>query len=185
MLLYLRDVVRLGDCDATLHIAPEASIASWLRSETAEYVSVDLDSPIADVHADITCLPFDDSSFDVIVCAHVLEHVTDDRLAIAELVRVLRSDGTMFVQVPMRPIATTLEDEAVTSPRDRQRVFGQWDHVRICGQDYGERLAQAGLEVRLVDPVALLDETSRRRFVLTTGEPIQVCTKASAVAASS
>ncbi|MEX2422179.1 MAG: methyltransferase domain-containing protein [Actinomycetota bacterium] len=179
ILLYLRDVKAVGSSSRSiLHVAPEPALGRWLSSiESAEYVSVDLDSPLADVHADITQLPFAADSFDLIVCAHVLEHVQEDRRAIGELFRVLRPSGTAIVQVPIHPVAATVEDVSVSAPGERQRVFGQWDHVRICGPEYGNRLEAAGFEVELVDYVERLDPETRRVFGLRPGEPFHVSTK--------
>jgi SAM-dependent methyltransferase len=177
VLLYLRDVLKVkSTAEAILHVAPEPAMSRWLSSRpAAEYVSVDLESPLADVHADLTDLPFGDDSFDLIVCSHVLEHIPEDRRAIAELHRVLQPGGTAIVQVPIHPIETTIEDVSVTSPAERQRVFGQWDHVRVCGRDYWERLRAAGFELEIEDYVERLDADTRRAFGLRTGEPFYVC----------
>lgn len=45
-------------------------------------------------------LPFDEASFDAVVCLDVLEHVPDERLVLAEIARVLRPGGTLVVSVP-------------------------------------------------------------------------------------
>ena len=101
-----------------------------------------------------------------------------DRAAIAELFRVLRPAGTALVQVPIHPVPTTVEDISVTAPAERQQVFGQWDHVRVCGADYGESLEAAGFDVASIDYVDRLDEDTRRVFGLRTGEPFFLCAKA-------
>jgi len=107
----------------------------------------DLDGEI--IRADITALTFPDQYFDVMLCSHVLEHVADDRAAIAEMHRVLRRDGWAVVQVPLDPsLAMTLEDERIPSPEEREKVFGQRDHLRLYGQDFIERLKQGGFVVR-------------------------------------
>ena len=180
ILLYLRDALGVRATGLSiLHVAPEPALGTWLSSiESAEYVSVDLESPLALVHADLEQLPFESESFDLIVCAHVLEHVQRDRAAIAELFRVLRPAGTALVQVPIHPVPTTVEDISVTAPAERQQVFGQWDHVRVCGADYGERLEAAGFDVASIDYVDRLDADTRRVFGLRTGEPFFLCTKA-------
>ena len=50
--------------------------------------------------ADATKLPFRDSSFDVVICSEVLEHIPGNREAIAELVRVLKQGKDLVVSVP-------------------------------------------------------------------------------------
>jgi SAM-dependent methyltransferase len=145
--------------------------------EGLRYVTLDIDSPLATVQGDVTALPFDDESFDLILCLHVLEHVLDDRAAMRELFRVLEPGGKAVIQVPPSDLAETFEDDSVVDPAARERVFGQWDHVRICGTDYGTRLEEAGFRVTEVDHVADLDAASRARFGLRTGEPFYLCDK--------
>jgi SAM-dependent methyltransferase len=162
-----------------LHVAPN-SVGMRRVMESmpfGRYVALDLDSPLADVHADVTDLPFEDDSFDLIVCLHVLEHVQDDRKALAEFHRVLRPGGKAMLQVPPSDLAVTFEDPSADTPAERQRLFGQFDHVRICGADYGERMAEAGFEVTLEDYVERLPELDRQRYGLYVGEPFYLCVK--------
>jgi len=135
---------------AMLHVAPEYALLRRLqRVEGLRYLSGDLDSALADVELDLLNLPFEPENFDWLICNHVLEHVGDDRRALAEIHRVLKPGGWAILMCPVdRRRATTLEDPAVTSPRERHRVFGQADHVRLYGRDYADRLAGAGFSVR-------------------------------------
>jgi SAM-dependent methyltransferase len=178
LLLYLR---REGLADSgghVLHVAPERALQRWFRSlEAVQYTSADLESPLAAVHADITALPFREETFDLVLCSHVLEHVPDDRAAMRELHRVVRPGGTVVIQVPPSHLAETLEDASVTAPAERERLFGQYDHVRICGADYGQRLEQTGFAVEAVDYVAQLDPATQADHGLRTGEPFYVCVR--------
>jgi ubiquinone/menaquinone biosynthesis C-methylase UbiE len=98
---------------------------------------------------DVTQICFADDSFDAILCIHVLEHVQQDRQALHELHRVLKPGGWGLLDVPMDDTRqATLEDPRITSPLDRERHFGQHDHVRAYGLDYYDRVAQAGFRVR-------------------------------------
>jgi hypothetical protein len=113
-----------------LHFAPETEFATKFRGISGiAYMSVDLDSPHAMAHMDITALTIGDSSVDAIYCSHVLEHVADDRTAMRELFRVLKPGGWAAVQVPIG-IGPTHEDLSITDRRERTRLFGQHDHVR-------------------------------------------------------
>ncbi len=59
-------------------------------------------------------LPFESETFDAVVMTEVLEHMTDDRRALAEAVRVLKPDGRLIVTVPNRgPLAWLDGDNVV------------------------------------------------------------------------
>lgn len=180
--LYLRDVLRVAETGGDiLHVGPAPSVSRWLASfPEVRYVSVDLNSPLADVKADITDLPFPDDSHDLVVCLHVLEHVPDDRQAIRELFRVLRPGGKAVIQVPPSPFDETLEDPTVTDPAERERRYGQYDHVRLCGSDYLERLEEAGFDVTREDYAERFDLASRALYEIHAGEPFYVCVKPAA-----
>ncbi len=132
-----------------LHIAPEQPFYKrFKKMENLEYITADLESPIADVKMDIQKMPFDDASFDVVICNHVLEHVDDDHQAMREVYRVLKKGGWAILQVPIDYNREhTYEDPNITSPEEREKHFGQYDHRRVHGKDYGKRLAEAGFEV--------------------------------------
>lgn len=132
-----------------LHIAPEQEfLRRFKKMKNLNYVSADLFSPIVDVKADIMDLPFENESFDVIFCNHVLEHIIDDRKAMSELYRVLKPKGWAILQVPIKTsLEKTYEDFSITDPKERQKHFGQYDHVRWYGMDYFERLREVGFKV--------------------------------------
>jgi SAM-dependent methyltransferase len=52
------------------------------------------------VRGDAYRLPFPDGAFDVVIASEILEHIPDDRAAIAEAVRVVRPGGRLAVTVP-------------------------------------------------------------------------------------
>lgn len=162
-----------------LHVAPEKILQDIFRGlPNLDYVSADIASPLAMIKMDITDIPFDDNVFDVIICSHVLEHIPDDRKAMRELRRVLKSDGWSILQVPIDlNRAETYEDPTITDPAERQRLFGQDDHVRWYGRDYLARLKEAGFRV-YIDTFAremTLDEVCR--FCIITTEDIYQCHK--------
>ena len=131
-----------------LHIAPEQEfLRKFKKMKNLDYTSADLFSPIVDVKADILDLPFEDESFDVIFCNHVLEHIEDDRKAMSELYRVMKKGGWGILQVPMKnSLEKTYEDFTITDPKERQKHFGQYDHVRWYGMDYFDRLKSVGFD---------------------------------------
>lgn len=131
-----------------LHIAPEQEfLRKFKLMRNLDYISADLYSPIVDVKADILELPFADESFDIVFCNHVLEHIEDDKKAMSELYRVMKPGGWGIFQVPMRnSLEKTYEDFTIKDPKERQKHFGQYDHVRWYGMDYFDRLRNAGFE---------------------------------------
>jgi hypothetical protein len=62
--------------------------------------------------------------------------------------------------------ATTFEDDSITDPKERSRIFGQYDHRRIYGRDYADRLREAGFEVEEVDYVKSFSKEEQERFAL-------------------
>jgi predicted SAM-dependent methyltransferase len=181
MRLYLeRKTNLLVDRLRVLHFAPERIFEEWLRAlPNLDYVSTDLKRERADVKADITDLPFGDDSFDVILCSHVLEHVVDDRQAMRELYRVLRPGGWALVLVPIDfSRSETFEDSTIVAPRDRERLFGQDDHVRVYGRDFAGRLEEAGFTVCVEDYTRELGESETRRYGVRRRQPdLHLCLK--------
>ncbi len=150
MWLYLQnETLFFTDQYKVLHIAPEQEfLRRFKKMKNLDYTSADLFSPIVDVKADLLDLPFADDSYDVIFCNHVLEHIVDDRKAMSELYRVLKPGGWGIFQVPIKSsLAQTYEDFSITDPQERQKHFGQYDHVRWYGMDYFDRLRSVGFEV--------------------------------------
>lgn len=133
-----------------LHIAPEGCFIKWLGdSPHIDYLTADL-TDTAMVLMDITDIQFPDNYFDVIYkYAHVLEHIPDAKKAMRELIRVLRPSDWAIPQVPLA-IGSTVEDLLITDPKERERCFGQHDHVRVYGHDYKDRLVDAGFTVNVV-----------------------------------
>ena len=161
-----------------LHMAPEQCFLSRFKKLNHEYITADLDSPIADVKADIVNLPFNDNSFDVIFCNHVLEHIQDDTKAMKELFRVMKKGGMGVFQVPQdlnRDI--TFEDNSITDPKERAKIFGQYDHVRVYGRDYFDKLRSVGFKVEEVNYSQKVSSELSSRYRLMEGELLPVVFK--------
>ena len=167
--LLLEARLRLGGGGALLHLAPEPALAERLAHRVQGYTSADIEPGRAQIQADLAALPFADGSFDVVVCSHVLEHVPDDRAALAELHRVTRSGGLAFIQAPVNyDQPRTYEDPSVADPHERATHFSQPDHVRVYGADLRERLESTGFEVNVID-AASLGRTAFRLYGLHPG----------------
>ena len=177
--LYLdRKTSFLTDSIRVLHVAPEQVFYKKFKSFSHwNYTTTDLHSPLADVKADICALPFEDNSYDLILCNHVLEHIPNDLKAMRELYRVLKPRGTAILQVPLEEDReNTFEDDSITDQQERTRIFGQYDHVRVYGHDYYNRLQKAGFKATPVNYIKEVTEGDIKRFALPT-ERIPVVTK--------
>jgi SAM-dependent methyltransferase len=175
--LYLeRKTTLLKNKLKVLHIAPEQVFYSrFKRFNHWDYTTTDLYSPLADVKADICDLPFKDATFDLILCNHVLEHIPYDLKAMEELYRVLKKGGTLIAQVPMEAErSTTFEDNSITDKAKRTEIFGQYDHVRIYGIDYYQRLESVGFKTKRVDFQKELSAEEIDKFALPNEEQIPV-----------
>jgi SAM-dependent methyltransferase len=180
LFLYLKKHTRIFDDSLkVLHVAPEKNLQRILKGLShIDYLSGDIQSEEAMVKMDITEIAYPDNSFDVIICNHVLEHIPDDGKAMAELKRIMTPGGWGIFQVPISPVLNkTIEDPTVVSPEDRERIFGQDDHVRIYGRDYTARLARAGFRVETYDPRADLGLFGVFKYALCPGEHVFVCRK--------
>ncbi len=162
-----------------LHFAPEQAFHKrFQKLKNLNYVTTDLDSPLADVKADICNLPFEDNSFDVILCNHVLEHIPNDTKAMQELYRVLKPNGWGIFQIPQDlKREKTFEDDSITDRRKRAEIFGQYDHVRIYGRDYFDKLRNVGFTVDEIDYTASLSDKEIERYRLAKGEIIPLVHK--------
>jgi predicted SAM-dependent methyltransferase len=162
-----------------LHFAPEQAFYKRFRKmSNLDYVTTDLNSPLADVKADICNLPFQDNEFDIILCNHVLEHIPDDTKAMQELYRVLKPGGFGVFQIPQDlNRETTFEDDSITDKKERAKIFGQYDHVRIYGRDYFDKLRSIGFKVDEVNYTATFSEEEITEYCLAKGEIIPVVRK--------
>jgi predicted SAM-dependent methyltransferase len=173
-----RTPVFAGPGGRLLHIAPEPGLERLLRRSTRLTCATgDLNDPYVDVRFDITRLPFADRSFDIVICSHVLEHIPDDRAAMREIARVLKLDGTAHVMVPFHDDDVTDEDPTVTDESERERRFGQHDHVRYYGRDIAVRLTAAGLHVQAWRAEHLLAPDELVRAGLFPSETVFACTR--------
>jgi len=132
--LYLkRKTSFLKDSIRVLHVAPEQVFYKKFKSFSHwDYTTTDLDSPLAEVKADLCNLPFESNTYDLILCNHVLEHIPNDKLAMKEIYRVLKQGGTAILQVPLdENRKKNFEDNRGVDSKERAKIFGQYDHVKV------------------------------------------------------
>ena len=169
-----RDLLRRGM--TLLHVAPERALRRLARSvDGLHYIAADL-SADARVRLDVTVLPFGLGTLDGIICNHVLEHVSDDRRALREFRDAMHPSGWAILQSPIDSAREcTFEDPSITDPAERERLFGQHDHVRVYGTDYASRLRAGGFRVECLHSTAMYSASLRASHGLAS-ETIHLCT---------
>ena len=180
MWLYLQEKTDFFTSELKLlHVAPEYCFINRFEAlKNLDYITADIESPLAKVKMDIHHIPFEEAVFDVTFCNHVMEHVTDDLRAMQELHRILKPGGWAIIQSPLDPRhETTLEDPTITSPQDRLKHYWQEDHLRLYGLDYKNRLEKAGFLVTEDRFAAELPLETALRYALPRGEVIYFCKK--------
>ena len=162
-----------------LHIAPEYCFIKIFKGmKNLDYLTADLISPWADVKMDVHDIPFEENTFDVVICNHVLEHVDDADKVMKEFYRVMKPGGWGIFQVPIDyNNAVTIEDRSVTDPRERERLYWQSDHLRLFGRDYGDKLTAAGFRVTQSNFINEIDPKLVERYALDKNEIVYYCQK--------
>lgn len=162
-----------------LHLAPEqAFLGRFQKLKHLNYTTADLESPLADVKADICNLPFGNNTFDWVLCNHVLEHIEDDHRAMSELFRVLKPGGKAILQVPLdAQRAKTFEDFNIKDAQERAQAFGQYDHVRIYGLDFVDRLQAVGFDAFLIPYAQQLAVEEQNLYRIPSSEQIPMAIK--------
>jgi len=178
--LFLKEETNIFDKKIKmLHFAPEIVLAEiFSKMDNIEYLPVDINPDMHDVKEkmDIQDIKYEDNTFDIIYCSHVLEHVSNDKKAMEELYRVLKPGGKAIIQVPLNPnYKETYEDPSFNTPELRLKHYGQSDHVRHYGLDFKEKLENVGFKVSdnfIID----MDEKSVKKYGIT-NENLFDCTK--------
>jgi len=183
--LHKKKIVNILPNISILHFAPEKALYDYFsKNNSIQYIPCDImpdkynyNGHATVVKVDIINIPYDDNFFDIILCNHVLEHIQDDYKAMSELFRVMKKGGWGIFQVPMSHNNNTYEDFSITSPQEREKAFGQLDHVRVYGKDYKKRLESAGFNVVEDNYVKSFSKRELFKYGLIDSEVIYLCTK--------
>ena len=147
-----------------IHFAPEKQIQVKLEnSDNCDYYAGDM--------------PYADKMADYIIINHVLEHVTDEKKAVNELIRVLKDDGKIIMSFPISMTQKTFEDDTIVSEEDRDKYYGQKDHVRLYGIDYKERFEQYGLKIKVFSPKDCFTDCEIEKYGLIKEDILMLCSK--------
>jgi len=155
-----------------LHFAPEKPLRNLIKQHTKSYKTADLLTEgyfygKLDYNIDISNMPvIEDESFDCVIACDVLEHVPDHIKGIKEVYRILKKGGHCIFTVPQRDhLKITYEDLSITNPSDREKAFGQFDHLRIYGDDFSSFLENCGFKVTLIDANSFQKEVAERNVL--------------------
>ncbi|GAA5483642.1 hypothetical protein Hsar01_02876 [Haloferula sargassicola] len=160
-----------------LHLAPERCFEAKLRSMMGEnYVTADYLEPCVDLKLDICRMDLPDACFDAAYCAHVLEHVDDDRAAMREFLRILKPGGWVIFTIPITA-DRTFEDPSIKDPKKRLELFGQVDHVRRYGMDVISRFTDAGFDLTVVKPEEVFSPEELKAYAMAAGGELFICEK--------
>jgi len=168
-----------------LHVAPEQSLfrifsklpnltyMAGTKYQEGFYYSDEL--PVIDLRA----LSYNDNTFDFVIANHVLEHIKEEGKVLHEIFRVLKPGGIAILQVPIaNKLDKTFEDPAIQTKSDREKFYGQFDHVRLYGTDYPDRLSAAGFVITKTKPgVKSWQLADAERYALNGNEFLHVVTK--------
>lgn len=168
-----------------LHVAPEPTLyRRFKRNRNIHYFPVTkyqeglyYENKLPS--ADLLDLQFEGETFDWIICNHVLEHIEDDSKALSEIYRVLKPGGKAILQVPISFILEkTYENPKIITKEEREKHFGQFDHVRIYANDYVQRLEAAGFQVEVIEQKNITNNIERlKKFALNPKEKLFLCTR--------
>jgi SAM-dependent methyltransferase len=157
-----------------LHFAPEPCFVADYEKRANRYVRADYDPAGDEDRVDIQSMPYADQSFDTIICHNVLEHVPDDRAALAECFRVLRPGGRALFSFPLCDAwEENYENPSITDPQGRDLHFNQRDHFRYYGRDAYDRIRAAGFHLE----TDIAREPAVHRHALERGETIFIAMK--------
>jgi len=164
-----------------LHFAPEAAFYTIFKSmKNIDYYPVDIDPTKTEIREiiDIQSINYQDEMFDIIICNHVLEHISCDYTAMNELHRVLKENGAAYITVPVFNIEKTIEDSSYNTPDLRLQHYGHKAHKRMYGKDFPHKLRSTGFLVEEINMIEGLTGDELYRYGLNTGgrQPLYKCT---------
>jgi SAM-dependent methyltransferase len=168
-----------GGGQKILHFAPEKQIYDILKKQKdTAYYPCDLFPKNGMIKVDATDIPFKDDVFDFVIINHVMEHIPDELRALRELYRVLKPSGTVVLSVPICcDLEETFEDSSIVTPEDRDKYYGQKDHVRLYGRDYIQRFSQSGFDITEYSPNKEMNEDMVRKYGFIENDVVMLCRK--------
>ncbi|BAV63629.1 class I SAM-dependent methyltransferase [Sphingobium cloacae] len=155
--LIAQGVLSVPTDGAILHMAPNEASLVRRFSAAKDYAPADLDPSrytVPDMRR-VDLMELDEADrYDLFYASHVMEHVPDDRAVLGNILRALKPGGEAWLIVPLwdRP---TEDGSFDIPPRERERRFGQWDHVRQYGPDFADRIREAGFDLEEIGAASI------------------------------
>jgi predicted SAM-dependent methyltransferase len=177
----LRNFALVGDNLKLLHIAPNRNEYDYVKKNFKHlkgYDRLDIKQrKHTNIQRSMTKTGLDSNSYDLVIIWHVFEHIKEDIKAISEMYRVLKSQGSLLVSVPIYPLgnAITYEDSNIAHA-DYSKIHGHHDHCRSCGLDYYKRFEALGFKTQTLE-VKTLNSKDIVRFGLRTDHVVWCFTK--------
>lgn len=176
VLKYKTDIFEMSG--KVLHFAPERGVTDYIKqNKELDYYTGDIVLGRAMHMTDITDIQYRDNMFDYVISNHVLEHIVDEKKAVSEIKRVLKTNGKWIFSFPICMDMPTYEDSAIVSPEARLKAYGQEDHVRLYGIDYKARFESYGLALQIFSPENEFDTAGIHKYGFIKDDVIIVATK--------
>lgn len=176
--LYLKKNMLSKETLNLLDIAPAPSVETFLKQQhNIKYRSADLYMENVDDKVDIQNMEiYENDKFDVIICSHVLEHIPDDMKALREMHRILKPTGTCVLLVPIPLYDVSYDEDLGMLPKeDRERRFGQDDHLRLyTGKVFEERIVAGGFRLEKVYANKEFTPTELRKYGIASGSVLYI-----------
>lgn len=161
-----------------IHFAPEKQLREVLeQSKNCDYYAGDICKSKGVHRLDVTQIPYIDEFADFVIINHVMEHVENEGKAIAELKRVLKSDGKIIMSFPISQNSKTYENKHIVAEEDREKYFGQKDHVRLYGIDFKDRFENYGLRVTVFSPKDYFGAGDMKKYGFMQNDIVLICSK--------
>jgi SAM-dependent methyltransferase len=175
---FLKDSKYLNN-KSILHFAPFRVIEKKIKQiPSIKYISGDIDPMLAMRKIDITKIDYNENSFDVVLCSHVLSVVKNDKKAIQELYRVLKPKGTLILQTYIyKKYEKTFENFNIESNNERYKAYGKHYLQRCYGKDFIERFIKEGFSVDIHVPNKTLTADKIKKHGLQNSGVIYLFTK--------
>ena len=159
-----------------LHSAPELNLSRKIELlNPVEYIKADYDPQHENVRKiDATNIPYANDTFDLVICNHVLEHISNYLDAINEIYRVLKPNGTAIIQTPYSKILSqNFEERNIDTDEQRLFFYGEKCHYRIFSeQHFFDDLKNKGFRLNILRNSDFFDDKTSYYYGINSNEDL-------------